>query len=229
MSQFPPDRVLVEYSPVRHVEFDLVPASVPTSIAFVQSNGAFNSSTSSLAATFTSNVTSGNLLVAATVANGLTGTYGAVPVSDTVSSTWHGNLAVLVNPGGAGLNLWWARAGASGANTVTWAIGSTETFTRLIIQEFSGVTALDQEARATGAAYPLDSGGVTTTHAAELLLAWGCSDNGVTTPGANYTISFTQNSESTEYRIVSSTGVYHGLFPGDGASSNWGCILNTFN
>lgn len=225
----PPGVMLVEFHPVRHVDFDLKGSAPPVSVAFVQSAGNNSANASSLSQAFLSNVTAGDLLVVGVGGDQLDGATAAA-VADTQSNTYAQVGSYVTTPTTLyGLALFAAVAGATGANTVTVTITpGAINFVRLLIHEFAGVSATDQAITGRGAAYPLSSGNMTTTVANEVIFGWGASDNGVTTPGTGFTIGRTQTSESTEYMIVSSTGTYAATFPGDGGTSNWACIGATF-
>lgn len=224
-----PESIRVEYHPVRHITFDLTPAAPPPGrITFVQSQGG-NSTGNSTSAIFDSNVTAGNLLVVALGGSALSAVDFAI-LTDTLGNSFtlagtYGN----TGDGTYGIGLFYAVTGSSGADTVSFVSHNpSSTFTRCLIHEFSGVTALDQFSTSNGAIFPLDSGAMNTTAANEVVFGWGVSDNGITTIGAGFTLGRTQANQTTEYQIVSATGTYHATFPGDGANNSWGCIGATF-
>lgn len=224
-----PERVLVEYAPVLHTAFDLKPVVPPVTIAFVQANGANNTNVPTLPVTLTSNVAAGNLMVVAVGAANLAGAAATMTVTDSLGNTYTQIGTVVSDPGNYGLCLWWSHLTTGGSDTVTFHTGAGDlTFIRIIANEFSGVTVLDQHSSGSGASYPLSSGNMTTTAANEVVFGWGAANNNAATPGTGFTIAFTVTGQSTEYDIVSAAGTYAAVFPGDGASSNWACAGATF-
>lgn len=228
--RFPPERVLVGFDPIQHVTFDLTVSHVgaPT---FVQAVGASASGNAPLAVAYNSNVTAGNLLVAGVYAFNLDGVSATASVADTQGNTWT-RVSPYTFQGGSGqggVTVLTAIAGSTGPDTATLTVGGTSGgFLRILVHEFTVVSAVDAQAANNGAVYPLDSGAATTTANNGVLFGWGVADNGNTTAGAGYTIAATAGSESTEYQITTASGSYHATFPGNGASSGWCCQLVAF-
>lgn len=221
----PPDRVLVEYAPVLYVGFDIKAGAGPAPPSFVQSEGVNSSSAASLTVAFDSNVTSGHVLLAAVVGASLDGVSNTASVTDTQGNTYtQVGTYVTASPNGT-ISLFGTVASNTGPDTVTLtSTPGAVNFIRLLIQEFAGVSVVDQHNSANGAAYPLSSGNMTTAAATGVVFGWGVSDNGVTTPGTGFTIARTQALESTEYQIFTGAGTYAAIFPGDNGTSVWGCI-----
>lgn len=225
-----PERILVEYHPVRYVQFDLGVTHVgaPT---FVQANGSFASGNAPLAVAYNNPVTAGNLLVAGVYAFALDGVTATASVADTQGNTWTRVSPYTMQGGGGsgGITVLTTIAGATGADTATLTVGGTSGgFLRILVHEFTLVTAVDAQAANSGTVYPLDSGAANTTATAGVLFGWGVADNGNTVAGAGYTIAATAGSESSEYQISSAAGTYHATYPGSGANSSWCCELVAF-
>lgn len=87
--------------------------------SYVQS--AFSYASSSDTVAYTSDVTEGDLLIAAW---GGWGTAAPTGVTDTLGNTWYPTTAYTGEGGNPHLNIWVAIAGSSGANTVTFAGGT---------------------------------------------------------------------------------------------------------
>lgn len=105
-------------------------------------------------------------------------------------------------------------AAMNAADTITLTYPSN-TEHHVAVDEFSGVTAIDQKAAATGSASTFDSGATpTTTAASELVLAVaGIQGGDPTVWGSGYTalptLLVSQDQLAIAYRIVSATGSFH--------------------
>jgi len=144
-----------------------------------------------------SNVTKNNLLVAAFTRS----TSSITAITDSVGSVWRKAAGVT------GAAIWWAVAGASGANSLTiTATGNWEAYV-YEVGGFLGIPVVDQATTATGAAVP-SIGPLATTMGPEFLVAI-CDFSGAGTGGeAGWTVTISPNSNVVEYIIVSSTGSY---------------------
>jgi hypothetical protein len=203
----------------------------PVPPSLVQVAGGFQNASVPVAVTPSSSVTAGNLLVVGFATNHLAGQPVIGTISDTLGTSWSGQVAHADNTV-AGIEqcfFWGAVPAGVGSDTITVTPFTGGDFNRVFVHEVAGVTALDQTAVNTGAAYPLSAGPVTTTAASEILVALGNSENGVVNPGTGWTIALTQTGESTEYQVVSTAGSYTATFPGDAGSSPWACSLVTFH
>ena len=206
-----------------------VTSAPPPTPTLVQAVGVEQSGGGAINLPYGSDVTAGNVLVAAYAALGLDGVTNTVTITDSLSNTWALAGATTVAANTYGMAIYWTRTTNGGADTVTAtpsAFGGG--LGRLGVHELAHVTALDQTAGAIGPAYPLDSGPITTTHAVEMLFGWGASPSGISTPGPGFTIAADVGGEATEYQAVASAGTYHVTFPGDGASSGWVITAATF-
>lgn len=202
-------------------------------IAYVQGTSVLDTSSASVALAYTSNVTANGLLVLGARLSDIGRT---ITVTDSQGNTW-AEVVAGGKPDGNGsmLYMYWAKAGSSGANTVTFAYSGAVDFLRVAIHEVSGMTtpALDQTANASGSSAAPASGNVTTTHADEFLFACSCYSGICTvTPGSGWTqkqvVSSGANARySDEIRIETGTGTLNGNFSID-TSRIWAAIIATF-
>jgi hypothetical protein len=190
-------------------------------------------------ATYGSNVTTGNLLIAA-VGTAFTTTLSGTVLSDNQTNTW--TLAPIIT-GGAGSNFYDASLGYSTAIYYTTANansgGTTPTvtyappiasngFSRLFIWEFNGPTAVDQAANATNTTgFTATAGPVTTTSANEVAFAFPIFNSGNPSAGGSYNAGTIANLELTEYEILSSAGSYSATAAST-ASDKWMIQMVTF-
>lgn len=179
------------------------------------------------------NVTIGNLLIA--VAGDATGgSAAAFPLSDTQGNTYTALAPVSGGVSGGAGQLFYSIAKATGANTVSFTAGPANP--RLLIHEFSGVAQIDKSHSASGAGNAIDSGGVTTVVAAELLFGFCInviSLGASLVPGAGWTqaqiIGF---SALTEYQVVAATGTFNATMASSvakGGVNNWLAEIATFS
>lgn len=196
----------------------------------VQATATYNTSASSLALAYGSNVTAGNLLVVSFSAHGLDGSTTTASIADTRGNIW--TLAgplLYYSPFTQGLCTWYAVAASSGADTVTVTLSASQTQLRMTVQEFSNVNSLDQTSQATGSAYPLNSGSKTTTAANEIVFGWALANGGTTAVGSGFTAAATaQSFQASEYQVGATAGSYAATYPGDGTSGGWACQMATF-
>jgi len=197
-------------------------------ISFVQSNGNFSSSSvSTLSATFSSNVTAGNLLV---IAIGFVGASTTVSsVTDTLGNTYSRAVGPTIDTNvNYTIYTYYTTSSSTGSNTVTVNSSASGTFFRVLVHEYSGVNTLDVVSGATASNGTIDSGSKTTYHADELIFGWGSSAGGtlLTGPGTGFTQRESQGSEITEDKIVSATGSYDASYPAD--TTSWACQMATF-
>lgn len=195
-------------------------------IAFVQGNTNFDASVSNtLTAAYTSDVTAGNLLIVATAYPMNT------PYTATITDSMGNSYSTAVGPTDSTALFFrnyihYTVATSTGPNTVTFTTSGAIDFRRLLIHEYSGVDTLDATAANTGPSGAPNSGSASTNYANELIFGWGISNNGLTTPGSGFTLRQTSASESSEDKIVSSTGSYSAVYPADGSA--WICQMATF-
>jgi hypothetical protein len=186
----------------------------------------------SIAATFDSNVTSGNLIVAILSSYYGDSTVGSAAASDTLTNSYATAVSVVdatnITTTVLSTYTFYALSGSGGANTVT--IGSLSgSYVVLTIIEYSGMAAasvLDQANKfrqySGGAEATYASGNVTTTQADELLI--GAIDtlqaSDIFTPDSGWSevglVTNGNNSHMVFERIVAATGTYNntgGLSP----------------
>ncbi len=181
---------------------------------YIQSAGDLNSNAAtSFAVTFSSSVTAGHLIFV-TVSVELDTTATA---ADTVGSSYTQS-AALLDPGATFKMFgFWAKANASGANTVTVTFGGSAPFRTMIIAEYAGIpspTPADGHVENHGTAGAYDSGALTTTKARAVLLCGAHSFSSVSafTPDAGWTQrNFGFGADAVYFfdQVVSATGTYH--------------------
>ncbi len=180
-------------------------------VSLVQTTGTTQGGATSISTTITSSV-AGNMILACiqTSSNLSTG------VTDNQSNTY--TLAGRVSQSGSEVSIYYAYNTTGGATNITATFAGWSTVSRMIIAEYSGLTAADPLDRTAtynngwnaGATFT-SSDTLTTTQADELLV--GCAGDiyGASptfTAGADYTAERTQASLFMEDRTVASVGTY---------------------
>lgn len=194
------------------------------SILFVQGANKTATNTASTTLAYTSNVTSGNLLVAAF--GYVDGATVSASLTDTVGSSWTTIRQVVGTSIGYVIGLAYGLAGGTGANTVTLTLGSVENI-RFAIHEYSGVDTLDQSGVGQGTTGLVSAATDSpTTVANELVFGWMVSNSGSTVAGSGFTVRETCASEITEDTVVSATGTQTATSPD--TSSAWVAAVATF-
>jgi hypothetical protein len=195
-------------------------------INFIQGNQNFDvGPTTTVTAAFSSNVTTGDLLVVA-VGGSNNATFS---ITDTQGNTYI-KAKDVYNPSigftGYTSAIYYTVAKSSSADTVQAYNAASSGFMRLLIHEYSGANALDATSSNTGNSSTVDSGSAATNFAHELVFGWLASDNGVTSAGSGFTLRETAGSESTMDKEVTSKGSYSVTAPT--SSSNWIGAMATF-
>jgi hypothetical protein len=201
-------------------------------IAFVQSAQAVNGGflLTSLSKAYTSNNVAGNLLVL--VFRNFTGGGFATPaVSDTQGNTWIPVYGAFSNAGSANIAFFYVENCAGGANTVT--VTNNSGFPGFVILEYSGVAAsssLEAQTHATGSGTAANSGNITTSNAADLLV--GFSENETNggfsvSPGAGWTQRELEDGVSACDQIISSAGTY-AFSSTIGGTASWSASIAAF-
>jgi len=151
----------------------------------VQSTGSQNQNTASLATAFSSNVTSGNVvIVAITADNAVALTFG---VSDTLGTTYTAVASPVVN-GTRQVQIFYGALTSSGANTVTVSTGATSGPLSAGIAEYSGLytgSPLDASSSATGTSNSPTTGSIPVSGNGELVLGVLAAGQ----PGMNFSIT----------------------------------------
>jgi len=189
-------------------------------IAFVQAKETTQAAGpfTTVAATFTSNVTSGSLLVASVIWKGVGGgnETASASIADTLTSTWVAfGTAFSAGPDRNG-KAWYALNSGAGADTVTVTLPGSRQFPGLIIAEYSGVKtsgALDGSSVTTGTTATgtdgVASGSIVTTVTGDLIYGCLLISNQVTatTPGTSFTERIDSTSgQQLEDRVFGSSG-----------------------
>lgn len=182
-------------------------------ITVVQHKSAAGSTSQGVA--FTSNVTSGNLIVAC-VSGGATHTMSTP--TDTQSNTY--TQAILNNPGATGTpaqcGIYYTKATATGALTVTGSMDSGNVHVH--IYEISGADTLEQTGTSSSAsnitAATVSTSGATTQANSYVIAFWGANNNAGTWTATGSIISDTESTPAagtvtsafSEDAVVSTTG-----------------------
>lgn len=184
----------------------------------------FPSSVATFAKAFGSNVTVGDLLIVwlAAVVSG-----GTIAVSDSQGNTYT-RVGSQLNAGFGDLAVFWAIAGSTGANTVTFSrSGGNLQFPEMQVLEFSGNIAspFDAGGSNTGSnAVPLSN--VTATGSADLVIGVCIPTSGLTlTAGAGWTQVGTNF--GAIYKFESASGTFTPTFTMS-ANGAWGVIAAAF-
>jgi hypothetical protein len=190
-------------------------------VAFVQSASNTAHNASSAAKAFTSNNTSGNMLLCC-VGVWKNGTFSDPTISDSQGNTWKLILSTprqFFNFAESCSYLFAAYNCAAGANTVTVSVGTSSDID-IAIHEYSGcatITPLDQIASGTTAtAASVVAGTIQTQHANEVLFSFAYDQSHGTqtyTPTTGWTGREQTNNPGVESlrsfdRLVSATGTY---------------------
>jgi subtilisin family serine protease len=201
-----------------------------SSIQLIQKTSAITSSASSLLATFTTNVTSGNLIVAAV--SSWPNVPTATGITDSRGNTYVRVGAVLSTGGGAKTALYYAKNFSNGANTLTYSASGTGNEMSIVIAEFAGIdlnNPVDASAGTTGTSNAPNSGNMTPIVSGDLVIGAGTHDNTtVTTAGSGFTMVAIATEDSNshqpvamEYKVLSGTPLTAATFT-LASSMNWG-------
>ena len=196
-------------------------------IAFVTGQVANNANTSgsTVAVAFPSNVTSGGLIeVVARISADTT-----CSITDTLLNTYTAGPAILQATDSHKVFKFWTISASGGANTVTATFGNTLR-KGIIIREFSGADAApaDDSATNTGADASVECGSVTMTADGLIVTGWGYSGTQTTTIDTDYT----GLSENTTGRIGSAyrltTAITDEAVHTASATNNWSAVTETY-
>jgi hypothetical protein len=174
--------------------------------AFVQVNSAAQTSSSSMAVSYNSAQTAGDLNIVAAGWGDTTANVSSV--TDSLGNTY----TLAAGPtSGTGLRqvMYYATNIKAGSNTVTVNFTTSANYPDVRILEYAGVSTLDVTASATGNSATPSCGPVTTTAASELVFATDTAGPSNSGPGAGYTQRVIDAFGSlAEDEIASSTGSY---------------------
>ncbi|MGA9797564.1 MAG: IPT/TIG domain-containing protein [Terriglobales bacterium] len=192
------------------------------SIAFVQVKSATpQTASASVAVTFTTAQTLGNLNIVVVGWNDTTSTVSTV--TDNRGNTY--TLAIGPTTGtGLRQSIYYAKNIAAGTNTVTVTFNKAAAFVDIRALEYSGLdptSPLDQTAGAAGSGTTASSGAATTASANELIFGAGMTATAFTGAGTGFVsrIITTPDADIAEDRTVAATGSYSATAPNK--SSNW--------
>ena len=196
----------------------LILISAPRAHAsLVQTNsGTPGAMVSTYSVSFSSPVTTSDLLLVAIGTNVPTATITSV--TDTLGSTFTPATGFVANPFvGMGEQIWMATSKGSSADTVAVVLSQAANV-HLIIAEYSGIAAVVDATAAAGptSGTTADSGALTTLTPGDLLFGHivTASLNHTFTAGTGYTLRQTTptGASAIEDQLVSATGSYHATF-----------------
>ena len=199
----------------------------------VQTNTLFQMSTAtSIASTFATPSTSGNLIVVhldwnnqAISISSVTDNKGNTYARISGPTNWNGALYRA--------ELWYAYniTGGGVAIKVTATLsGAPTSFTQIYISEYSGILSvanpLDKSSVQTGSALAVSSGSQTTTYNHELIYGASIGASGNLTKGGSFTLRSGANNNIIEDKNAAATGTFDANFTS--ASGNWIAQMATF-
>ena len=185
-------------------------------IAFVQVKAATpQTASASVAVTYTTAQTAGNLNVVVVGWNDTTST--VTGVTDSRGNTY----TLAIGPtSGTGLrqSIYYAKNIAAGSNTVTVKFNQAAAFVDIRALEYSGldtVSPLDVTAGAAGSGTTGNSGAATTRSASELIVGAGMTASAFTKAGTGFTLRTitSLDADIAEDQITTATGSYSATAP----------------
>jgi hypothetical protein len=180
-----------------------------------------------VAATFGSNVTAGNLIAVIAVSpSNITQTLSSV--TDSLSNTYSSAIGPIDQ---ASLTyrvyIQYAANIAGGANTVTCTWDPSGVFKAIIIYEISGAATaspLIDTTSATGTGTAMNGGNLDPTQANSGLIAFGATSTGTETAGTSWTKDLQSNFfwfDASESRFPTSAAAYAADFSAPNPATNW--------
>ena len=201
-------------------------ASASYAPTYVQSHATLDSTGSnniaSSTSAFTSNVTSGDLIVVA-LGYRMTPT---VTLTDSLGTTFHaaGSPVTSTQSNGPYTGaIYWGVASSGGADTVTANFGTDTGYVEVYAQEYN---AANPQLDVTASASALDSttaitsGSAITNHANELIFGFAIANNTVSAPGSGFTQRQGVGGDISEDKGVSTAGPY--------AATATGCCTDAY-
>jgi len=191
-------------------------------------NAVASGTTTSLTATFTNNITAGNLIVVGyqMPSSGTTVTVSDGP-GDTFTNTFS-NVAWTDGTFGGSF----APNSAGGSKTVTLSYASTSQTPTIVCAEISGVATsspLDTSGSSTGTSSSPGSGLYATSNANDIIIGFDVGAKTLSTTGGMTTITSNTTSWNTYlmYEIETTTGSY-GFIGGQASSGAWAAWMMAF-
>lgn len=179
--------------------------------AHVQSVGAFTTAAGTTRAlAYGSNVTAGNMLIAACIWIGGSATTATCALTDTIGNTWSPIAATLTtrSPGRGQLFYVPAFSASSAADTVTMTTSASVSERVIIVSEFSGLSGSLGSAPAAGNGSSTNPSINMTVDAIDSLVVGVCFTNSTASAGAGYTAlgGAAVDGNVGEYRLPAGTG-----------------------
>lgn len=162
----------------------------------------FGASSAQRSLAYASNVTAGDLLVAA-IATEAVGSAATLAVTDTQGNSWT-QAGPYVNQGLDTVSIWYTTAGSSGANTVKFT-PSASVFSAVAIQEWSGGGNQDGTGSNTATSASWTTGSVSVSGSCDLIVAAFTYNQGhpdTQTAASGFTADASQSGSSTQPLFV---------------------------
>jgi hypothetical protein len=175
------------------------------------------SSASSLAISFASATTAGNLIV---IGFDYDTSAAFQSVTDSQGNIFTQAGSELTSPGGARSRLYYAKSIKGGADTITIRLTARSSFIEAYLAEYSGadpVSSIDAQAGAAGSSSAVSSGNVVTTAAGDKIVGYCVGDNACNA-GAGFTARNTLNHNLLEDMTATTPGTYAAT---GSANSGW--------
>lgn len=198
-------------------------------IALVQTASGNTSSATSVAAVWSNNTVTGNLIIVTVITSNI----AVSSIADSQTNTY---TKIDETTGSASLtnSVWYAKNITGGTLPTITATLAGSTQAAIIVREYSGADTtapFDKKAVATGVAGTVDSTSTaTTTQANELVIGAIASSAGTPVAGSGYGNMTTKVAltiiAGMEDKLVSATGTYNATFTGP--SSIWVATVATF-
>jgi len=196
----------------------LFASTASAAIAYVQGIGNYAGTSGTLAATFQSTQSAGNLIVVAVAWANATTT--VTSVTDSKGNAYSLAVGPVRRPGQATAYIYYARniaAAAARTNTVTVRLSSQNiVWPDIRIAEYSGAdktNPLDVVAAAAGTGTTASTPNFTTTNANDMIVGHAFVQNAVTGAGSGFTSRVPDNGNILEDRVTTSAGVYSASAP----------------
>lgn len=198
-------------------------------IQFIQGNSNYSGSSyvSTLSSTFSSNVTSGDLIV---VATGWDNSVSSGTMSDSQGNTYSTAVGPTINASQHYTEqIYYAVAKSTGGDAVTLTLSTqTVAYVSVLAHEYSGANALDVTSANQGSSgSTINSGSAVTHYANELIFGQAEDYGGSATPTGGFSQRENTTSETTADKVVNTTGSYSATFTNSN-SANWIAEMATF-
>jgi hypothetical protein len=176
-------------------------------VTFVQqAAGTTPGSATSLAISFTSGTTAGDVILVGFDKDGTQ----TPTITDTQGNSFVEVGSELTSPGAARTRVYYAKNIKGGADTVTVALSKSSSYIEEYLTEYAGAntsTPIDVQAGKTGSAGTVTSGSATTTVANEIIYGY-CEGDYACTAGSGFTARSTLDGNLVEDKSATTVGSY---------------------